>query len=120
VPVREYRASPRIITRPGDGEFALTRDMELLSIGGPDELVVTGTYWHDKEAVFVNARLFRPGDGLVLGTGALALVQTPVIRTMLASGAGMRLAPAAIGYASLQEVTNKAGLGYVLLEEDLH
>jgi len=68
VPVREYRTMGRIMTRPQDGEFALTRRMEEAAPVPTAGLVLTGTYYFDKHAVFVNARLYRPLDGMVLRT----------------------------------------------------
>lgn len=44
--------------------------------------LVVGTYYVDKDATFVNARLVRASDGLVLRTGQLVLVNTPIIARM--------------------------------------
>ena len=43
---------------------------------------MVGTYYVDKDATFVNARLVRASDGLVLRTGQLVLVNTPIIARM--------------------------------------
>ena len=58
-PTREYRLTGHISVE-----------------GGRDDL---GTYYVDKDATFVNARLVRASDGLVLRTGQLVLVNTPII-----------------------------------------
>lgn len=120
VPVREYRTMGRITTRPKDGEFALTRRMEEsagVPVGG---LVLTGTYYFDKHAVFVNARLFRPQDGMVLRTANLVFAQTPVTRTMLKRSAGIRLRQAEVELKSLAKLKDETSLEFMLEQEGLH
>ncbi len=120
VPVREYRSMPRIMTRPEEGEFVLTRNMEQASPIVMDGLALTGTYYYDKHSVFVNARLFRPVDGLVLRTANLVFAQTPVTRAMLAKGTGMRLATAETELKSLADMKDEASLQFMLEQNDLH
>lgn len=120
VPVREYRTMPRIMTRPEEGEFVLTRTMEEaapIAVGG---LALTGTYYYDKHTVFVNARLFRPLDGMVLRTANLVFAQTPVTRAMLAKGTGMRLQTAETELKSLSSMKDEASLDFMLEQNDLH
>ncbi len=77
-PVREYRLTGNIDVILGQGDFALLRK-GLVSTEGKWAALVVGTYYRDKDAVFVNARLVRAHDGLVLRTGQLVLVNTPLI-----------------------------------------
>ena len=44
--------------------------------------LVVGTYYVDKDATFINARLVRASDGLVMRTGQLVLVNTPIVQRM--------------------------------------
>ena len=120
VPVREYRTMGRIMTRPQDGEFALTRRMEEAAPVPTAGLVLTGTYYFDKHAVFVNARLYRPLDGMVLRTANLVFAQTPVTLTMLKRGSGMRLRQAEIEVKSLAKLKDETSLEFMLEQEDLH
>ncbi|NJB66953.1 hypothetical protein GGQ74_000593 [Desulfobaculum xiamenense] len=118
--VREYRALPAVATRPQDGEFALTRDMERAVPQLASGLVLAGTYYFDKHSVFVNARLFRPSDQMVVRTASVAFPQTPLTRSMLAKGAALRLRTAEVELKSYDEMKDKTTLGYMLEQEDLH
>ncbi len=77
-PVREYRLTGNINTMLGQGDFALLRQ-GLTSTYGKWAAVIVGTYHYDKEAVFVNARLVRASDGMVLRTGQLVLVNSALM-----------------------------------------
>ncbi len=88
-PVREYRIPGHISMREGEGDFYLSRALGQLGVPA-DAVVVAGTYYGDKQAVFVNARLIRPHDGRVLRTANLVLQSNPLTRRMLA-GSGKKL-----------------------------
>lgn len=120
IPVREYRTMPRIMTRPEDGEFALTRSMEEQAPVPTTGLVLTGTYYFDKHNVFVNARLYRPQDGMVLRTANLVFDQTPVTWTMLKRGTGIRLQQAETELKSFAKLKDESSLEFMLQQEDLH
>ncbi len=77
-PVREYRLTGNIDIKLGQGDFALLRQ-GIVSTREKWAALIVGTYHVDKEAVFVNARLVRAYDGMVLRTGQLVLVKTKVI-----------------------------------------
>ncbi len=81
-PVREYRLTGNISMKLGQGDFALLRQ-GIVSTKEKWAAVIVGTYYVDKEAVFVNARLVRAYDGMVLRTGQLVLVKTPVIERLV-------------------------------------
>ncbi|MEW5772014.1 MAG: FlgO family outer membrane protein [Thermodesulfobacteriota bacterium] len=119
VPVREYRALPSISPREG-GEFVLSRDPNLVLPLGPDAMVVTGTYYFDKRSVYVNARIFRAGDGMVLRTAGLVFSQNETTRTLLARGAGVNLRQAYTRFGSFAEAKDQGSLGLALMERDLH
>lgn len=120
IQVREYRTMPRILTRPEDGEFSLTRNMEEASPIPPEGLVLTGTYYYDKHNVFVNARLVRPRDGMVLRTANLVFPQTPVTMTMLRRGTGIRLQTAETELKDLTRMKDEVSLEFMLEQADIH
>ncbi len=80
---REYRVNGRIRMEP-DGEFALSRDLPDVIVNSPNAVLVVGTYHRDREAVFVNARMVRASDGLVLRTAQLVLGMNPLLTRMSA------------------------------------
>lgn len=80
-PVREYRIPGSIRGREGAGEFFLSREFGKVSPAG--SVVVVGTYSAAPGAVFVNARLVRPGDGRVLRTASMVFPQNSTIRRLL-------------------------------------
>lgn len=119
VPVREYRALPSISPREG-GEFVLSRDPNLVVPLGSNALVVTGTYYFDKQTVYVNARAFRAGDGMVAGTASLVFAQNRTSRTLLNRGTGASFKQAYTHFESFKETKEQGGLGLALMERDLH
>ncbi len=119
VPVREYRASRSISAREG-GEFILARNPEQVIPVGPDSLVVTGTYYFDKRSVYVNARVFRAADGMVVRTAGLVFAQNDTTRTMLAKGTGVSMQQGYTRFGSFKEAKDQGSLGMALMERDLH
>ncbi len=84
-PVREYRMAPALTVRE-DGEFLLSRKDKSISTKTGGVVFVVGTYFVDRQAVFVNARLVR-GNGMVLRTAQVILNRAGMPRRMLAGGA---------------------------------
>lgn len=79
VPVREYRLNGKIRMAEAEGEFALTRNLAPLAVKNGWAAVLVGTYLKDENGIFVNARLVRPSDGLVLRTAQLVLDNNSVL-----------------------------------------
>ncbi len=77
-PVREYRLTGNIDVLLGQGDFALLRQ-GLVSTHGKWAALIVGTYFYDQDAIFVNARLVRASDGMVLRTGQLVLVNNKLM-----------------------------------------
>lgn len=77
-PVREYRLPGYIAMRAEQGDFALARQ-GLVNAQEKWAALLLGTYYRDKDAVFVNARLVRAADGMVLRTAQLVLVNTALV-----------------------------------------
>ena len=82
--VREYRTNGTIHMVPGQGEFTLSRALPDIRISQDWAALVVGTYYQDRDAVFVNARMVRPSDGLVLRTAQLVLPMNDMVRRMSA------------------------------------
>ncbi len=80
-PVREYRLTDNIDIVLGQGDFALLRK-GFVSTKGKWSAVIVGTYHHDQGATFVNARLVRAWDGMVLRTGQLVLVNNALVNRL--------------------------------------
>lgn len=81
-PTREYRLTGRISVQGGRDDLVLAANQIVPTKGQKWAALVVGTYYVDKDATFVNARLVRASDGLVLRTGQLVLVNTPIVARM--------------------------------------
>lgn len=118
-PVREYRSEGELATRQREGEFYLSRRQQRVYAQNPLTVFITGTYYYDKHNVFINARLVRASDGLVLRTGSLVFTQTPVTKRMLAN-TGRRLDATFVGMQDYETLTRATDLSAIDLGHDLH
>jgi hypothetical protein len=82
-------------------------------------MFVAGTYYQDKENVFVNVRMFRAADGMVLRAAQLVFPQTGVSKRMLAN-TGSRLEETFVGMQDYQTMTRATDLTALDLGEDFH
>ncbi len=87
-PTREYRLTGNIKVEGGKNDLALVANQLVPTKGQKWAALLVGTYYVDKDATFVNARLVRASDGLVLRTAQLVLPNTPVIARMAMAGSG--------------------------------
>ena len=118
-PVREYRSEGEIATRQGEGEFYFSRRQQRIYAQNPLSVFVTGTYYYDKHNVFVNARLIRASDGIVLRTGSLVFPQTDVSKRMLAN-TGRKLDATFVGMQDYDTMTSITDMSAIDLGQDLH
>jgi hypothetical protein len=81
-PTREYRLTGHISVVGGRDDLAFAADRIVPAQGQKWAALIVGTYCVEKRATFVNARLVRASDGLVLRTGQLVLANTPVVARM--------------------------------------
>ena len=81
-PTREYRLNGAINVQGGRDDLALAANQMVSTNGQKWAALVVGTYYVDKDATFINARLVRASDGLVMRTGQLVLVNTPIVQRM--------------------------------------
>ena len=124
-PTREYRLTGKISVVGGRDDLALVANQVVPYEGQKWAALVVGTYYVDKDATFVNVRLVRASDGLVLRTGELVLVNTPVVVRMgksdrpavpVAASAPAKPAGPRIGgglYGSLSAPADSLGSGTV-------
>jgi len=85
-PVREYRTDGSITMSEGIGETTLARKGKIATAKGKGNALLIGTYHQDPDAIFVNARLVRSSDGLVLRTGQIMLTPNAVTLRMANAG----------------------------------
>lgn len=85
-PTREYRLTGKINVVGGKNDLALAANQVVPTTKQPWAAILVGTYYVDKDATFVNARLVRAQDGLVLRTGQLVIPNTPVVARMTGNG----------------------------------
>ncbi len=86
--VVEPRLRTRLVLRPGQGEFVLSRrTADLMRTEFQAQAVLLGSYTVDREAVFVTASVVRLDNGAVLAAGDYVLPNAgPVARLLLAPG----------------------------------
>lgn len=87
-PTREYRLTGKIDVVGGRNDLALAANQVVPTKNQPWAAILVGTYYVDNDATFVNARLVRASDGLVLRTGQLVLPNNQVIARMSRSDSG--------------------------------
>ncbi len=84
VEVVEVRKTPSILVSRDDGVYGLSSDMDELTFVHNAQAMVVGTYAVAGDEIFVNARLLRNRDGMVLASGSLAFGEDDLCRAMLA------------------------------------
>lgn len=117
-PVREYRLAGALKTNK-DGEFLLSRAVAAISAKDPNSVFVVGTYYADRQAVFVNARLVR-GNGQVLRTAQLVMAPNELTRRMLGGAGGKKMQAGSIGIRDYKSTTQPTNLTPIDKGEDIH
>jgi len=82
--VIEIKMRNNIFVRKGSGEFALSRSVKEISQSHNAAAVIAGTYAVGRQSVFVNARLIRATDNLVLASYDYVLPMGPDAKALLA------------------------------------
>ncbi|NOX25359.1 MAG: hypothetical protein GXP59_04480 [Deltaproteobacteria bacterium] len=83
VAVLDVRKTAGIMIRQKSGEYGLSRDMKELSYVHNSQAMVVGTYTYANGQIFLNARILRNNDGMVLSNASLVFGLDPVTRKML-------------------------------------
>ena len=84
VEVIEVRKTPSIMMSSNDGVFGLSTDMDELSMVHNAQAMVVGTYSAVGGEIFINARLLRNSDNMVLSTGSLSFAMGTMGKALLA------------------------------------
>ncbi len=84
VRVIDVRKSPGIMIRESYGEYGMSRDMEELSYVHASQVMIVGTYSIVDNQVFINARMLRNPDGMVLSSASLVFGLDSVSHGLLA------------------------------------
>lgn len=84
VEVIEVRKTPSIMMSSNDGVFGLSTDMDQLAVVHNAQAMVVGTYSAVGGEVFINARLLRNSDNMVLASGSLSFPLDNMGRALLA------------------------------------
>jgi TolB-like protein len=82
--VVEIKMRNNIFVREGSGEFALSRSVKEISQSHNAAAVIAGTYAIGRQSVFVNARLIRATDNLVLAAYDYVLPLGPDAKALIA------------------------------------
>lgn len=82
--VIEIKMRNNIFVREGSGEFALSRSIKEISQSHNAAAVIAGTYAVGRQSVFVNARLIRATDNLVLAAYDYVLPLGPDAKALIA------------------------------------
>jgi len=87
IDVLDVRKSAGIMIHEKAGEYGLSRQMKELSYIHSAQAMVVGTYTYADGQIFLNARLLRNTDGMVLSNASLAFELDSVTSQMLADEA---------------------------------
>lgn len=112
-PTREYRLTGSIAVQGGRNDIALAANQLVPVAGQKWAALVVGTYHKDNDVTFVNARLVRASDGLVLRTGQLVLANTPIVERLAETERRQR----AYGIAGQYAPDGGAGIGGIPIRQ---
>ena len=87
IEVIDVRKAAGIMIHEKAGEYGLSRDMRELSYIHTAQAMIVGTYTYADGQIFLNARLLRNNDGMVLSNASLAFDLDPLTRRLLADEA---------------------------------
>lgn len=82
-PIKEYRMDNKIyMSEIAGGEFSLQRTLPPFSINQTSTAILVGTYLKENNTIFINARLVRSSDGIVLRTAQIVLPENALLTRM--------------------------------------
>ncbi len=88
IEVLDVRKSPNILIQQKLGEFGLSRNMEEIPYIHEAHATVVGTYSAADGQLFVNARILRNSDGLVMASASTVLEENALLSSLLGDEAG--------------------------------
>ena len=83
--VIELRRSDSFQVQEGEGEFALSREIERIKQSHNLAGIVVGTYAASTERVYLNARIIDPATSMVIAVGSVEMEKTQEIAKLLRS-----------------------------------
>lgn len=102
--VVEVRKTPGIMMSERHGEYGLSRDMDELSFVQHAQAMVVGTYTVSGNEIFINARLLRNEDNMVLAGASMTLpVNTLTARLLADEGMPVAVSAAQVTLRALDE-----------------
>ncbi|MFZ6771559.1 FlgO family outer membrane protein [Undibacterium sp. SXout7W] len=79
----EMKFRDKVFMKQNVGELLLTREIKEVAQNHSAQAVIVGTYAESDKLVFVNLKLIRPGDNIVLGTYDYAIPMDKTIKALL-------------------------------------
>ncbi|MFZ6692632.1 FlgO family outer membrane protein [Undibacterium sp. SXout20W] len=79
----EMKFRDKVFIKQNVGELLLTREIKEVAKDHAAQAVIVGTYAESEKLVFVNLKLIRPGDNIVLGTYDYALPMDRTVKSLL-------------------------------------
>ncbi|MDE2427632.1 MAG: hypothetical protein KGM99_02830 [Burkholderiales bacterium] len=79
----EMKFRDKVFIKQNVGELLLTREIKEVAQNHSAQAVIVGTYAASDKFVFVNLKLIRPGDNIVLGTYDYAIPMDRTIKALL-------------------------------------
>ena len=83
IEVLDMRKTPGLLVHQKLGEYGLSRDMEELPYIHEAHATVVGTYSEATDQIFVNARILRNSDGLVMASASMVLEKNALLSSLL-------------------------------------
>ena len=79
----EMKFRDKVFIKQNVGELLLTREIKEVAQDHAAQAVIVGTYAESEKLVFVNLKLIRPGDNIVLSTYDYALPMDRTVKSLL-------------------------------------
>lgn len=82
-PMLEMKFRDKVFIKQNVGELLLTREIKEVAQNHSAQAVIVGTYAESEKLVFVNLKLIRPGDNIVLSTYDYAVPMDRTVKSLL-------------------------------------
>jgi len=79
----EMKFRDKVFIKQNVGELLLTREIKEVAQNHSAQAVIVGTYAESDKLVFVNLKLIRPGDNIVLATYDYAVPMDKTVKSLL-------------------------------------
>jgi len=79
----EMKFRDKVFIKQNVGELLLTREIQQVAQNHSAQAVIVGTYAESDKLVFVNLKLIRPGDNIVLATYDYAVPMDKTVKSLI-------------------------------------